>query len=374
MQPPTEAPRSAYTADQITALIRDTSDVEIGAGLELIDRNLETVEDLTSTFLGGTVERDSYATLHGKASLVLSRQLDWGQSIVRPYSTLDGVKFYHGAYFTDVPTWDGTNVFSVAGHDILEALADRVGAAYGIDAGDPILATVEGILQAQGFLRYVIDPARADAAFLSDRVWPLDDNTTWLTIVNDMLAAVGYAGVWSDWMGQPRCQPYIAPRDRGSEWVYYGEGEASQLPVDRSAKQDLYAAPNRWIAVRQNNIEGATPVEGDGVFTFINADQGPTSVEARGNRTITAPLITVDAADQAALEAAVAARAAADMANPVSVELSLPAPGNPLHWHFDRVYVVDPDLGLAEVLVTKWTLPLAPSTDDMSQTWTVLDA
>jgi hypothetical protein len=62
------------------------------------------------------------------------------------------------------------------------------------------------------------------------------------------------------------------------------------------------------------------------------------------------------------------------MSIPTTYELSLPSPGNPLHWHFDRCYVVDPQIGLAEVLVTKWSLPLAPSLEGQSMSWSVLDA
>ena len=377
MQPKTFGPRSGLSEDAVVALIRDEPAPIIGAGLELIDRNLAVIEDISDSLLGGTVERDSYATLHGKAVLDISRSLDWAQAIVRPYVTINGVRFDMGAYLTEVNTWEsGRNpiVYAVQGHDILSALNDRVGTGYSVAAGTLILTKVEEILLQQGFTQYVIDQSRATATMPSVRNWALDDNTRWLTIVNDMLAAVGYRGVWSDWTGALRCEPYLAPTDRASEWTYYGEGETSQLPLERVTTKDLFDAPNRWIAVRQNNIEGETPVEGNGVYTYINQLVGPTSVEARGGRIVTAPLITVDAADQSALVAAVDARKAADMANPTQYELSLPSPGNPLHWHFDRVNTVDPEFGLAQVMVTRWSLPLAPSLEDMQQAWMVLDA
>ena len=377
MQPPTMDPRAFFSLEQITYLIRDDPAPEIDSGLELIDMNLEIVEVLTTEMVGGSVTRDSYASIHGTANFELARALDWGQAIVRPFAVINTAKFYLGAYFTEVPSWqDGTDpvIYSVQGHDILSGLNDRVGAAYAVAAGANILTEIETILTARGFKRFVLDQTRSDATMPSARVWALDDNTTWLLIVNDLLASIGYQGIWSDWRGALRSGPYIAPLDRSPEWVYYGTGDASQLPIARTGTRNLFDAPNRWIAVRRNNIEGAAPVEGDGVYTYVNQSLGPTSVEARGGRVITAPLISVDAADQSALIAAVQARAAADMSNPTKYELALPSPGNPLHWHFDRVYVVDPSIGLADVLVTKWTYPLAPSTDAMAQTWTVLDA
>lgn len=376
MQPPTIDPRGDFTEAEITTLIRDDPAPQIDSGLELIDMNLEIVETLTADLLGGSVTRDSYATIHGTANFDLARALDWGRSLVRPYAKIGEAVFYLGAYFTEVPSWQGGSdpiIYSVQGHDILSALNDRVGSAYAVAAGANILIEITTILTARGFTKYIIDQTRSDAVMPSNRVWALDDNTTWLGIVNDLLASVGYQGIHSDWRGVLRSGPYVSPLDRSPEWVYSGSGAASQLPIERTASRNLYDAPNRWIAVRQNNIEGSAPVEGDGVYTYVNQSMGPTSVEARGGRVITAPLITIDAADQSALIAAVQARAAADMANPTKYELSLPAPGNPLHWHFDRVYVIDPGIGLADVLVTKWTYPLAPSTEDMAQIWTVLD-
>lgn len=376
MQPPTVAPRTAYTVDEITELIRDTPAREIGSGLELIGMDLEVEEDLTASLAGGSVGRESYANLHGSASFELLRSLDWGRSLVRPYYTIDGVRFDLGAYFTSVPTTEVSRdpvTYSIEGYDILLRLASRVGSSYSVLAGDVILDAVENILIAQGFTRYVIDAYAGTTTMPATRVWPIDDNTTWLTVVNDLLASVGYAGIWSDWFGRLRCEQYISPRDRAAEWVYLGDGgaEASQLSVIRTVHHDYFDTPNRWIACRQNNIEGATPIEGDGVYTYVNQIDGPTSVEARG-RVITGPLILVDAADQNALVAAVQARVAADMSVPTTIELSLPL-ANPLHWHFDRCYVVDNALGMHEVLVTKWILPLAPSVADQTMSWAVLE-
>jgi hypothetical protein len=253
MQPSTAAPRGAYTDAQITALIRDTSDVEIAAGLELIDMTLEVETDLTDWLHGGTVTRNSYANLHGAATLELSRELDWGRSVVRPYVTLDGVRFNLGAYFADVPSVQAGSdpvIYSISGHDILLALADRIGQAYAVQSGANVLDTIEQLLIQQGFVRYSIDQSASSFVMPSARVWPIDDNTTWLTVVNDLLAAVGYAGVWSDWDGRLRCEQYVSPLARASEWTYAGDGDTSQLSVERVIKRDLFDAPNRWIAVR----------------------------------------------------------------------------------------------------------------------------
>jgi hypothetical protein len=374
MVPLIAPPRDTMTVDEVTALLRDSPDVEIGAGVELIDMNLDILDDSIATDLnGGTVQRDSYATLHGSAVLDIGRTLDWGSALVRPYATYDGVRFDLGAYFTSVGegSSDDATLHGVQCHDILLALANRVGSSYSVAAGTAVLAKVEEILISQGFSQYAIDATRADAVTPAGRSWMLDDNTTWLTIVNDLLASVGYAGIWSDWRGRLRCEPYVAPRDRGAEWIYYGYGDRSQLARTKRITNDLFDRPNKWIAYRQNNIGGTAPVEGDGVYTLTNETIGPTSFEARG-RWITAPLIMVDAVDQAALIAAAQTRREADMAvvEQIAVEVWHPMP---VHWMFDRCTVLDPDyLGIREVVTTKWTLPLAPSSANMQLSWTVL--
>jgi hypothetical protein len=47
---------------------------------------------------------------------------------------------------------------------------------------------------------------------------------------------------------------------------------------------------------------------------------------------------------------------------------------NPLHWHFDRLYVNDSSAQLpaADVQCTEWELSLPPDSANMKQTWRVI--
>src|ERR1044072_6944502 len=91
MQP---AARDGLTAHQIQWLIRAPPSLTIGRGLELLDPQLGVIEDLSTDLVDGSVTRESYADLHGRASLSLARELPWGSAIVRPWMTLAG----RGAY------------------------------------------------------------------------------------------------------------------------------------------------------------------------------------------------------------------------------------------------------------------------------------
>lgn len=375
MQPIITPVRAHLTEAQVVWLIRDAPGLEFAAGCELVDTNLTVLADLSDVLQDGVVERQSYADLHGTATLTLERALDWGQALVRPYMVVSAsgieARFNLGAYYTSAPK--GTlgadpEIFEVTGYDILDVLNTPVGESYAVAKDEGYLFAVEQILINEGVTQYLIDQSRADATLPSPRVWPMDENTTWLSIVNDLIGAVGYAGIWSDWDGRLRVQPYRSPSSRPAEWLYDLDIATTMLGPDRPYERDLYRSPNRWVFYRANNIDGPAPVEGNGVFTYVNTSAGPTSVLARGGRVFTKP-VPLDVADQAALVDAGRRVVDADLRNPVKVTPSTSP--NPLHWHFDRVALLDPAMGpFNQMLATSWKLPL--NGDDMPQEWSQL--
>lgn len=374
MQPVISEPRTGMAAQDVIDLI-GAPGVRISSGLELINRSLVWQEDLSDDLKGGSVSRNSYASLHGTCTLGLSRRLDWGAAIVRPYYQMtDGVttaRFRLGAYFVAAPVHDPEEsppTYEVTGYDILEGLDDPVGDAYSVAAGEGYLARVETILMQRGYTAYIIDQEAAAKVLPVPRAWAFDDNLTWLTIINDLLAAIGYAGIWSDWDGRLRCEPYQPPRQRSPEWYYDVDIADTLLTAKRKVSYDFDRAPNRWVFYRTNDTDGPAPVEGAGMYTYINQSQGDTSVDARGDRTITRP-VGLEVADQASLVARAQITIDADMTVPTTVELDI-AP-MPLHWHFDLITVNDPGIGpTVDALVTSWTLPLGGGNG--TQSWTLL--
>jgi len=374
MQATTAPPRQLLTDADVRRIIRDEPAVEFSAGLELLDMGLQVLDDVTDDFTGGSVARNAYATLHGTATLGLTRVVDWGRAIVRPYIKMsDGTttpRFNLGAYFTSTPErviGESPETYAVAGYDILHGLATTVGEAYAVDAGVGYLQAVATILATQGYSRVVMDQDAAGVVLPSARVWPIDEQTKWLTIVNDLLGAVGYQGIWSDWDGWLRVHRYQSPSARASEWTYDVDPVTSMLDTLRRLRRDYFDAPNRWVAMRTNHIDGPAPVEGNGIFTYVNQFAGDTSVEARGR--IISKVVPVEAADQASLIAA--AQRTIDADTRTSATMSLASFSNPLHWHFDRLTLNDPSVGpVADVLSTTWTLPLDGSL--MTHGWTLL--
>lgn len=378
MMPVTAGPRSALAVNQVIELILNASSVQVDHGAELLDINLGVLDTLNTEVSGdGYVQRESYATLHGSCSLLVSRQLDWGNAIVRPYITMTGItptygkttaRFNLGAYFMSAPyrVFGLTPLtYAVTGYDILQGMDDLVGDSFGVNAGDSYLDIVESIFQARGYTQYVID--RSSSAVLpASRVWPIDTQTSWLKICNDLLSSIGYQGVWSDWDGRLHAEQYVSPAQRAGEFLY-DMGQYSIVEPKVTEQRDLFAAPNRWVAIQSNRSMQTAPVEGDGVYTYVNTSTGPSSVAAR-DRTIT-KVMNIDAADQASLQQAARVTIDADIND--NVKLAVFTAPNPLHWHFDRMTFNHPGLGAAlGVVGTSWKQYLDGR--DMEHSWTVL--
>jgi hypothetical protein len=377
VQLPTAIPREGLTEAEVVAVIRDDAGVRTSAGLEVIGMDLLSIEDITDVFAGqGKVTRGSYDTIHAKADLTLEAELDWGGVLLRPYMLFhrtqgEPVRFNLGAYFPVVPGWDVEElpqVYAMEGFDILDRLADPVGESYSVVEGTSYVGAVEQILTELGYVRFSISAEYASSTLPSTRSWAIDPNLTWLTIVNDLLNAIAYEGIWSDWDGRLISNPYRSPRERASEWTYDSLPLTSMIARKRRLETDFYRAPNRWVFYRTNDVDGAVPVEGDGIFTFINESNGPTSVEARNNRVLS-KVLGLEAADHDALVRQGEQIIAEDLLPKTRIPVST-AP-NPLHWHFDRCTIADEALGpVYEVLDTRWSLPL--SGEDMTHEFTLI--
>jgi hypothetical protein len=377
MQPLTDAPRNTVTAAQVIQLLQGEEAVTVTGGLEIVDLTLAVIEDISNDLAGGKVERNSYADMHGTANFQISRVLDWGGDLLRPYITMSGggitCRWNLGVYHPSVPAWSLVSspaTYDVDGYDILLRLHQPVGDAFSINTGEAYLDKVENILLGRGYSKYLIDPAKAATVAPDNRTWAFDEATTWLTIVNDLLGTIGYAGIWSDWNGVLRCEPYVRPIDRAVEWTYTDDPDTTMLSTNRTVTHDFFETPNRWVVYRTNMPDGVTPTEGNGVYIYTNQASGETSVTARRGLVITKTL-GVDAADQASLVAQAQSTIDADMSIPTvfDVETFL----NPGHWHFDRLLLSDTSsLPYANVVCTQWSLPLPPDSGDMTQQWRVL--
>jgi hypothetical protein len=295
----------------------------------------------------------------------LTRLLNWGADLVRPYIVVsDGTlsaRFNLGVYNLSSPVRslaETPTTYEVQGYDMLLRLSQPVGNAYSIAAGDAYLTRVAEILANLGYTSVIIDQTSIGTLAPSTRTWAFDDSITWLRIVNDLLGSIGYQGIWADWNGRLRCEPYINPISRAPEWYYSDDAATTMLSADRSITHDNFNAYNKWVFYRSNGTDDVAPTEGAGMYTYVNQSLGATSVDARNGMLVT-KVLGIDAADQSSLIASGNITINADMTSPTTVNVKTFV--NPLHWHFDRLFVQDSaGIPVFDAQCTSWELQLPP--------------
>ena len=272
----------------------------------------------------------------------------------------DGVttaRFNLGVYVLTTPdTRRGENpaTWEADGYDLLHLLQDGPGDTYVVTAGTTYLTAVQNVVTASGIgatLR--LDGTGQSTAVPDARVWCLTEGgPSWLRIINDLLAEIGYRGIWANADGELRSEPYMAPASRAVEWTLdTGDAATNIVGEDRTESADVWKAPNWWRFVRKGMT--TKPTEGAGLYTVQNVNDGPTSQTSLG-RTVR-KVVYLDAADQATLVAQGDQIVATDRQVTRTFDLSLdplPAMG-----HFDIFQLVDG--GTARKCVAhSWTLPL----------------
>ena len=346
MQNLTASPRENLTSAQVSALLVGDS-VTISAGLELLNNSNVATSDISDRLLGGIVERSNFANVHGTCKLVIEDAIAWGRDRVRPYMILENngvsARFNLGVFVLTTPDstrGDDPITYSASGFDLLFLLQAGPSDTYVVTSGTTYLAAVQAILTASGVGGTVqLDGTRQSTTLPNVMVWALvpDDPTSWLSMINDLLDAINYQGLWCDENGTFRSGPYARPSTRTSEWTFDTSNDSTNIiGEDRSLASDVWGARNWWRFVRTSMT--AQPVEGAGIYTVTNASTGRTSIASLG-RTVRAAVRFLAAADQASLVAQGDRIVAADQA--ISRTFTISADSLPIASHFDVVTLID---------------------------------
>lgn len=377
MQNLTAPPRDAFTAAQVTALLV-APDLSVGFGCELLSPSLALVEDISADVSGGSVKRDNLANAHGTCDLSISRVLAWGRDRVRPFMLLSSAtagvtsaRFNLGVYLPtttpDTPLGESPITYKVTGFDQLHLLQDNIGDSYPVAAGTVVLTEVRAALIAAGITAPVLlDSSGINSVLATDLPFPLtsSESPTWIKVINDLLAAISYRGIWCDENGAFRSEPLVNPAQRPSEWTFkVGDLLTGVVSADRNVVADLWNAPNWWRFVA--NGLTVEPVEivtypsmssNNGQYTVENLTTGPSS-QASVGRVIHAPVVFLDAVDDTSLKAQGDALVAA--AQRTTEVISLKLSPFPIAGHFDVVTYSDVALGAdRKAQCRSWDLPL----------------
>lgn len=340
-------------------------------GVDVLNEDDELVEPLTGdpdgrtgVVVGGQVERVNHRAVHASLELELLRVLP-PMTRVRPWQTLTAgalSRTYPLGVFvvTTIPDQQlGETPATVSheGYDKLHLLQHSVGDTYVVAAGTGFLDAVRQAILDAGVTG--LDPllaGDAEAKTLTEPfVWVLDpsDQASWIRVINDLLAAVGYRGLWVDHVGRFRSEPYQTPSVRPVEWTWdLTQPRTSIVLPERTLSYDERKRTNFW----RGFIDGypTQPVDGDGRHTI---DESAGGTQHRRIESVTA-------ADQASLVAQVKAMRDADTRTSRHVEISCGP--FPVLGHFDVTQYVDPEAGSLKVMTGTHTIPLNGRADDVS--------
>jgi hypothetical protein len=243
-------------------------------------------------------------------------------------------------------------LFDAKGLDRLYLLDRYVAAAYSITAGTTYYDALVQVFADAGLSGYFIDGDAASKTLPVDKDWPLvakstnpDQTTTpvtWLRIVNDLMEALNFRGVFADETGLFRCQQYIEPAARASEFTFDAtDPRVSIVGVDRVEEKDIWKLHNRWVFRWKNRPGGMSDTEGDGIYSVDLEDEDPLSLLNRG---IDWPdVIDYDAASQATLEGLGARHVASEKR--ITTRYKITTGPFPAFGHADIVTYVDDAIG-----------------------------
>lgn len=299
---------------------------------------------------GGSISEDALADVHRSCTLTLWRpDVVWATDSIRVWWRVtmpDGgiAEWPLGTFALSAPEYSGTGEVSVAGFDHgIRLRDDCVTTRHTLAAGAVYTVAVAALLTG-----YTTRITASTATLPVAREWP--PGTQKHTIINDLLSAINYEGLWFDGRGVAVSRPYRPPNERPVD-ATYGDSTAPIVVRDSwRVARDTDAVPNRWIGVV------STPDRAPLVSTVTNTDPAsPTSTVARGGR-IVAVTQECDAVDQATLDAIVLrwSREASAYEHVTVDTLTVP-----VHEHRDMVGLVIPDLGIHDRYTqTGWTVPL----------------
>lgn len=380
MQQLTAGPRAHLTEQQVRQVLTARS-VEVAAGCDRLNpATLAVAESLDAHTVGGFIERNMNREPHATLSLDLTRKLRWGIDLVRPWQSLTDratgltARWHLGAYVLTTPTseiGEDEPVYQVQGFDRLRLLEREVAAAYSVAAGVTYRQALLDVFAAAGLTGVLIEGSAADSTLPQAKSYPLigtstdpDQTTspvTWLRIVNDLLTAINYRGVWADESGLFRCQAYLPPAERAPEWVFDADDRLTILSEERSVTEDVWALPTRWVFRWTNAPAGTAGAD----LTYQRDLPAGHELSAQARGLVWPRVIDYEAASRAAFVALGDRRVALDTASRLSVAASTgPFPGA---GHFDVFTYTDAAAGgTSKVQAASWRLPL----DGGDVTWT----
>lgn len=295
---------------------------------ELVDRDTEAhVAPLDTVAGSGEIFESVYTDTQATGSVrVHDPHIAWHRYRVRPWAVINGERYPLGVYIATTPVVETT----ATGQSATVKLYDKTliarrasyGASFSLDTGTVVTDAVRAILASMGITQAAI--TESAERLTAPMVWGPENSK--LRIINDLLMAVNYFGLYCDPHGVYTVAPYVAPQYRPII-ADYVDGHTCYYRPEFSRELDTFEVPNKVVYISQPTDGGDTPGL---VSVAINDD--PTSPFSRPNvGEITKWVENVEATSQAALDG-LAARDLAE-ASTVAAKIQIEAAFQPHPLH-----------------------------------------
>ena len=348
--------------------IASAFNVMVDVTAHLYDSAGEFVSDVTEYLIvtGSQIEYELSRRIPASARLQWGIELPTGAYNVQLSMTLtdvvggDSATVNIGRWVMETPSYvAGTDppVWTADCYDPLVALDNQIPRTWYVPDGALVSDAILDCLDNSGTGLEHGQFTGADATLIGPRIWPLDGETAWLDIIDEIAAIAGWNAVWTDRQGRVETAEWQDPKRLPPEFSWNSNDDRTVIAAGASLDEDLWGVPNQWIIIQNvSEEETETPEEGRGIVTYRNERDGPASIEARGREVNC--VVFVDAADHAALELEAGKRIGADLKKARQVVFQVSP--QPVLWHATLIELSIPELGINKqrAEVVKWTLPL----------------
>lgn len=269
---------------------------------ELLTAGNLKIRDLDNV-LAGSISNDYTAEIKRTAKFSISddNSINYLSQRIRPWAGImmpDGnfMEWPMGVFLLTSPKRNvnisGTIVRDVEAYDqTMVLIDDTVTSRYYVGPDVQYTAAVSEILaNTMGIGGYSI--VESNTRTVSALEW--EPGTPKFKIIDDLLTAINYEGLWFDSFGTARAAPYIAPIDRAADFTYQTDNLSTILP-DATVDVDYYKVPNRWVLIVSSPDQPALRAEIQNNNPF-----SPTSTINRG-RIVTKVITGVVAPNQGVL-------------------------------------------------------------------------
>lgn len=232
-------------------------------------------------------------------NFAVNPDVSWLSDELQPVLEIDGVEtslgYYLPATVTEVET-DSTRQVHVEAYDRCWKVRDnRLTRMVYFAAGTNYVTAVESLLVECGIALVLATPT-TETLPVDRQDWLL--GTSYLDIVNTLLAEINYKPLWFNSQGVAILEPRLTPSAKNIQHVLDSNSIKSLLLPQIEKTSDVYSSPNVFLCTCANPDRSATLV----ATAENNNPQSPLSVMRRGRRIVSAVNVN-DIASQAALQA-----------------------------------------------------------------------